>query len=91
MNESLLSTAGSSPFVPVAAMEEGFGPGFIQSPQAAKGTHCRHKPGRTKSDKVGCPLFHGTCRVSKPCSGTLFLPEDLQVAKRWDRGQPHPF
>lgn len=57
MNESLLSTAGSSPFVPVAAMEEGFGPGFIQSPQAAKGTHCRHKPGRTKSDKAGCPLL----------------------------------
>lgn len=57
MNESLLSTASSSPFVPVAAMEEGFGPGFIQSPQAAKGTHCRHKPGRTKSDKAGCPLL----------------------------------
>lgn len=32
--------------------------------------------------RQGVLCFLGTCRVSKPCSGTLFLPEALQVARQ---------
>lgn len=67
------------------------GQASFRDPRLAKGFTVGTSQEEQSQTRRDVPCFLGTCRVSKPCSGTLFLPEALQVARRWDRGQPHPF